>query len=147
MKRTLVLVLCLPLLGCETMNMKHYGGDGSLTNIQTTSFLTRGHTRIEKVASNNPEEVKFAEPYVVPNTASNDTGLGGWMSALLSFVKRPTTNSNDKQQTTTRDLQPMIVTTEKKPEAFLFDHDSDSEPAVRVFRIGTVGAVTAYITK
>lgn len=146
MKKVWIILFSLILSGCETSNMQHLGSDGSITVASSCSFLTRSHTRIEKVASENADKVQFSPPYQIPNTSSNSSGFDGIFSSLISLSSKLTkTTAPTEKKETKRSID--LAARKTMPEAFVYDHDSDPEPAVRTIRISTVGVVTMGLTK
>lgn len=142
MKTISSLILALIFIsGCETTYMSHQGSDGSFTISRTSSILMRSHARIEKFPPNNIH-IRPSKPFKVPETSSNETGFGGLFSSLISIATRPPKTSKPQNS---RAIEPLHVNS--KEEAFIYDHDSDSEPGVRTIRNVTVGLVTGEILK
>lgn len=132
----LIPLLCLSLCACQYNSVIHKSSQGALTQNTNVSFLTRSHNRIQ-TQTGSPNPLPPSEPVLGPNTASNTTGLEGILNAQAlsrSYPINEIQSTTDNQGKTAHDF-------------FVYDLDSDSEPAIRAIRIGTAGAVAGQIVK
>jgi len=134
-KSSMFLCITILLVGCEHTSVSHQSPTGAITSADKTSFLIRSHQRLQ-TQQGAPNPIPPADPVIIAGTASNATGLEGVVG--LAPRSRDNLFPNEAYQT-------VDGTGVASHDFFVYDNDVDPEPAVRVFRIGTVGVVASQI--
>ncbi len=136
MNKILFCYICVALSGCQYNTVSHTTAQGAVTHNTNISFLTRSHSRIQ-TQQGSPNPIPASEPFSVPDTASNATGLESIVNQSLAR-NQMTYPINEVHST-------VDANGKTAHSYFVYDLDTDPEPGVRVFRIGTVGVVAGQI--